>query len=62
MVTLMLPLVLASCASPSPSGHTCVDTVVLSSPIPSWLPLAILAVIIVIAVVVSLIMTRRRRT
>lgn len=61
MLTAMLDLVLASCATVPPNGQSCEDTVALSSPTPSWLPLAIVGAFIVVAVVVTIARTRSRR-
>ncbi|CAM5322339.1 hypothetical protein LSHI6S_01001 [Leifsonia shinshuensis] len=58
----MIPLsVRASCASPPPSGQECHDTVALTGTMPSWLPLAILAALVLIGVVIALVRTRARR-
>ena len=59
MITL---LVHASCASPPPSGQECSDTVALDLPVPTWLPLAILAAIVVVGVVIALVRTRPKRS
>lgn len=58
---MMRLLVRASCATAPPNGQECNDTVALSSPVPSWLPLAILGAVVVVAIVVTMLRTRARR-
>lgn len=58
---MMRLLVRASCATAPPNGQECNDTVALSSPVPSWLPLAILGVAVIVVIVVTMIRTRARR-
>jgi uncharacterized membrane protein len=51
--------VLASCATPPPSGQECNDTVALG-PIPDWVVPVVLGVIALVVVLVALRSRRRR--
>ena len=61
MVTPMLLVALASCASPPPSGQTCNDTVALG-PIPDWVFPVVLGVIAIVVLAAVIAARQQRRS
>jgi len=61
MLSFLVHLALASCATAPPPGQTCYDTAGSSGPIPDWILITVLAVIVILVVIVLIRMRRGAR-